>query len=58
LEPIVVNDQLKLDITVSAGSAAMPEDAKSALTLLNAADKAMYAAKSRGRNRAVAFDDL
>jgi diguanylate cyclase (GGDEF)-like protein len=58
LEPIVVNDQLKLDITVSAGSAAMPEDAKSALTLLNAADKAMYAAKSRGRNRAVAFDEL
>jgi two-component system cell cycle response regulator len=58
LEPIVVGEKVKLNITVSAGSAAMPEDETSALTLLNAADKALYAAKAGGRNRAVAFHEL
>jgi len=57
-EPILVSDTVALNITVSAGAAAMPEDAKSGLTLLNAADKALYAAKSRGRNRAVAFNEI
>jgi diguanylate cyclase (GGDEF)-like protein len=57
-EPILVSDTLALNVTVSAGAAAMPEDAKSGLTLLNAADKALYAAKSRGRNRAVAFNEI
>jgi two-component system cell cycle response regulator len=57
LEPIVVNGQ-KLNITVSAGAAVMPEDATSSLTLLNAADKALYAAKDRGRNRAVGFNEI
>src|SRR5436190_6681048 len=52
LEPIVVSDSVRLNVTVSAGAAAMPEDAASSLTLLNAADKALYAAKARGRNRA------
>lgn len=56
LEPIAANGELKLNVTISAGAAAMPEDADSALTLLNAADRALYAAKERGRNRAVAFD--
>jgi len=57
-EPILVSDTVALNVTVSAGAAAMPEDAKSGLTLLNAADQALYAAKARGRNRAVAFDQL
>ena len=57
-EPILVSDTLALNVTVSAGAAAIPEDAKSGLTLLNAADKALYAAKSRGRNRAVAFNEI
>lgn len=57
-EPILVSDTLALNVTVSAGVAAMPEDAKSGLTLLNAADKALYAAKRRGRNRALAFNQI
>jgi two-component system, cell cycle response regulator len=58
LEPIILPDGRKLDVTVSAGSAALPEDAPTALNLLNAADRALYAAKDRGRNRAVAFNEL
>ena len=57
-EPILVSDNTALNVTVSAGVAAMPQDAKSGLTLLNAADKALYAAKARGRNRAVAFNEI
>jgi len=57
-DPIIVSDTIALNVTVSAGSAAMPVDADSGLSLLNAADKALYAAKGRGRNRAVAFHDL
>lgn len=59
LEPIVAGERsVALNITVSAGSAAMPEDVSTSLTLLNAADKALYAAKNRGRNRAVAYHEL
>ena len=58
LEPIVVAEKVPLNITVSAGAAAMPEDAKSGLALLNAADKALYAAKAAGRYRAVAFNEV
>jgi two-component system cell cycle response regulator len=57
-DPILVGDTIALNVTVSAGVAAMPDDAKSGLALLNAADKALYAAKARGRNRAVAFNEL
>ena len=55
--PILVSDTLALNVTVSAGSAAMPQDADSGPKLLNAADKALYAAKTRGRNRAVGFSE-
>ena len=57
-DPIFVSDSVALNVTVSAGVAAMSGDANSGLSLLNAADKALYAAKGRGRNRAVAFDEL
>jgi two-component system cell cycle response regulator len=46
--------QKSLPITISAGSASFPRDADSAEALLAAADKALYAAKTGGRNRAVA----
>jgi len=38
-------------ITVSIGGACFPQDAKVARDLLEKADKALYAAKSAGRNR-------
>jgi diguanylate cyclase (GGDEF)-like protein len=57
-EPVIVSDTLALNITASAGAAAIPEDADTGLKLLNAADKALYAAKAGGRNRAKGFSDL
>lgn len=57
-DPILCSDTIALNVTVSAGVAEMPGDAKTGLTLLNAADKALYAAKARGRNRAVSFNEL
>lgn len=42
-------------LTVSAGVASFPDDAQDAESLVEAADAAMYRAKSLGRNRAVAF---
>lgn len=57
-EPIRIGGTLAIKVTVSAGAASMPEDADSALKLLNAADKALYAAKARGRNCAVGFSEV
>ena len=41
-----------LTVTVSAGSAAIHDGCRTAIELLGAADRAMYAAKRGGRNRA------
>ncbi|RFC51642.1 MAG: Two-component response regulator [Verrucomicrobia bacterium] len=57
-EPIPIGPDQSLKITVSVGSAEMPANATTGAELVAAADKALYAAKSRGRNRAVAFSDL
>ena len=42
-------------LTVSIGVAAVPEDTAESPLLLDAADRALYAAKHAGRNRVVAF---
>ncbi len=42
-----------MDITISAGVAAFPENAQSLEAVLQAADSALYQAKEQGRNRVV-----
>jgi PleD family two-component response regulator len=48
-------DHLPMNVTVSLGVACLPSDAGSARALVAAADQALYAAKSQGRNRTVLF---
>lgn len=57
-EPVPGGDGMALNVTVSAGVAAWPEDGKLGADLVAAADKALYTAKARGRNRAVGFNEL
>lgn len=45
------------EITSSIGIAAFPEHAASATELVDKADKALYAAKEQGRNRAMVFQE-
>ncbi len=47
-----------LNITMSVGVAVSPSEAKDTRAFVAAADRALYAAKAGGRNRAVAFGDL
>lgn len=53
-EPVVLSDGTALPITISAGSAETRGAAMKAATLIQSADKALYAAKAAGRDRAVA----
>lgn len=50
-EPVVVDMALELTVTVSAGVAALPQDARTGPDLVAAADKALYAAKAAGRDQ-------
>jgi diguanylate cyclase (GGDEF)-like protein len=50
--PIAAGTGLSLAVTASAGVAELPADALDAAGLFAAADKALYAAKAQGRNRA------
>ena len=43
------------NVTLSIGVATYPQDASTNLDLISKADKALYGAKSRGRNRIVAY---
>jgi len=52
--PISVDGTVAVAVTASAGVAELPRDADDGSELFVAADKALYAAKSSGRNRAVA----
>lgn len=54
--PEGVGERIAWRITVSAGVAALPEDGKLAAEPVGAADRALYAAKACGRNRAVGFN--
>lgn len=53
--PVMTEGGVTIDAALSVGIAAMPEDARTADTLVAAADKALYAAKAGGRDRAVAY---
>jgi two-component system cell cycle response regulator len=56
-EPVRVNETRTISVTVSAGVAVLPNDAGAVPALIAAADKALYAAKSGGRDRAVSFGE-
>lgn len=53
-EPVNVGEGRTLPITASAGVAVLPDDAGTAASLMEAADRALYAAKAAGRDRVVA----
>ncbi len=53
--PFSIDGGQSVDLTVSIGLAGFPGDADSNLALLNAADRALYAAKSAGRNQVCRF---
>jgi diguanylate cyclase (GGDEF)-like protein len=55
-DPVDTDAELRLDVTVSVGCATLPGDGDRADDLVKAADRALYAAKAAGRNRAFASD--
>jgi len=52
--PVVLPNGETLPVTISAGVASIPRDAVEVKELIAAADKALYAAKAAGRDRAIA----
>jgi diguanylate cyclase (GGDEF)-like protein len=60
VHPHIIDDDTKIAVTVSVGCATMAAEHSfvSESELLDAADRCLYAAKTGGRNRVVAFDQL
>jgi two-component system cell cycle response regulator len=57
-QPFVINNDLELTITVSAGTSFLrPDDDVKGISLLNRADQNLLKAKSQGRNRVVTDQD-
>jgi diguanylate cyclase (GGDEF)-like protein len=50
----IMTERVRLKVTVSLGVSTYPEDAVDMHSLIREADKALYAAKAAGKNRAVA----
>lgn len=57
-QPMAIGGGKNLNLTTSAGVATLFADAADLESLVVAADKALYAAKARGRNRALGFNEL
>ena len=57
-EPIPAGGDLRLSLTLSLGVAVFPADTAKGDDIVRAADKALYAAKSGGRDRVVRYGDL
>jgi diguanylate cyclase (GGDEF)-like protein len=56
--PVPAGGDLKLPLTMSLGVAVFPQDTPNGEDLIAAVDRALYAAKSGGRNRAVLCAEL
>jgi diguanylate cyclase (GGDEF)-like protein len=57
-KPFVMNNSGIVNISSSIGVAIYPEHARTQSLLMEGADKAMYEAKNRGRNKVVFFGDF
>jgi two-component system cell cycle response regulator len=57
-DPIFATPSIAVNVTISVGAAILPKDGQSSPELLAAADKALYAAKTAGRNRVVSFSEV
>jgi diguanylate cyclase (GGDEF)-like protein len=57
-KPLETHGHSGVTVTGSFGVATYPQDATTAVTLLEVADRAMYLAKARGRNAVACADEL
>ncbi|MFA4015005.1 MAG: hypothetical protein RUDDFDWM_000071 [Candidatus Fervidibacterota bacterium] len=55
---LISHNGKELRVTISAGVAVFPDDATDEVSLIEAADKALYKAKQAGRNRVCAYRDV